>query len=106
MDRLFQGARIGCCKGLGVWELCEKVRRHQVHADISALSRKNRRNQELERVFMMQRAFGVGIFLGKAANNFPGSGADRIGGLHGKKSYQDSSAAQSVFSKESFHRRV
>ena len=63
MDELLQIRKPGVGEVSRSWILGEECGRHQVHANISALSREDRRHQQLERIVMVQRTRDVGILL-------------------------------------------
>ena len=63
MDEFFQLREsgvgiIGCS-----WILREERWRHEVHTNIGALSRENRRHEQLEWVPMVQRTLDVGVLF-------------------------------------------
>ena len=63
MDEFFQIRESGVGEVSRSWILGEQCWRHQIHANIGALSREDRCHQELERILMVQSTRDVGILL-------------------------------------------
>ena len=69
-------------KSLGVRVAGEQRGRHQVDANVGTLGREDGGDQQLQRVFVVQRALGVGILFGQEPDDLPGAVADGLLGLH------------------------
>jgi hypothetical protein len=68
---------------LGLLVFAEQVFGDEVDARIGALSRKNGRNQQLERIAVLQRRADVRVFFLEPADDFRGVAAELVGGVHG-----------------------
>jgi ferredoxin len=100
----FQLRRVGIGKIRSGAILLKQSRCHQIDPGISALGAENGRDEELQRIFVVQSAPGIGIASAQATQNFPTTFLHfALGNIHGSQYSIRSRRAQ--FHRECFNEK-